>query len=74
MYSKVYNLGESSMWPFCVLLSKLLGLDEEYYEQPEEDHLGVTKSVPFRHLAKREHYGTALLPHSHFVDVSLFDY
>ncbi|XP_074350692.1 guanylyl cyclase 1-like isoform X3 [Apium graveolens] len=57
------------MWPFCVLLSKLLGLDERYDEQPEENHLALTKSLPFRHLTKSEHYGTALLPHSHFVDV-----
>lgn len=69
VYCKVYDLGESSMWPFCVLLRKLLGMDEQYDEQPEEDHLGLTKFIPFRRLAKSENYGTALLPHSHFVDV-----
>ncbi|KAK1355257.1 Guanylyl cyclase [Heracleum sosnowskyi] len=57
------------MWPFCVLLSKLLGMDEQYDERPEENYLGLTKSFQFRHLAKSENYGTALLPHSQFVDV-----
>lgn len=73
MYSKDYNLGESSMWPFCDLLSKLLGIDAQYDEQPEEYHLGLHKSFPFRHLTRSGNYGTPLLPHSHFVDVSIFD-
>lgn len=62
------------MWPFCVLISKVLGIDEQPDEQPEENHLGYIKSFPVRHLARSGNYGTALLPHSHFVDVSLFDF
>ncbi|KAL1825148.1 hypothetical protein ACET3Z_011926 [Daucus carota] len=51
------------------LFSKVLGIDEQPDEQPEENHLGYIKSFPVRHLARSGNYGTALLPHSHFVDV-----
>lgn len=74
VFSKVYKFIWSSMWPLYVLVNKLLRTDEQYDQQPDDDLFSSVESFPFRQLVMSGNNNAALLPHSHFVDVSLFNF
>lgn len=61
------------MWPLHVLVNKLLRTDEQYDQQPDEKYMSSAESFSFRQSVMSGNYDAALLPRSHFVDVSLFD-